>query len=153
MRFAGAENAQPSPALIEALAGADAVVFCPSNPLVSIEPVLAVQGVRDAIERFTGPRIAVSPIVGGRALKGPAAKMMAELGEEVSNIGVARRYPGLLDVLVIDEGDAAEVPAVEALGIAVHVAPTIMTTDADKTELAREVLALVAQTRQQRSVQ
>ena len=153
VRFAGAENAQPSPALIEALAGADAVVFCPSNPLVSIEPVLAVQGVRDAIERFTGPRIAVSPIVGGRALKGPAAKMMAELGEEVSNVGVARRYPGLLDVLVIDEGDAAEVPAVEALGIAAHVAPTIMTTDADKTELAREVLALVAQTRQQRSVQ
>ena len=146
VRFAGAENAQPSPALIEALAGADAVVFCPSNPLVSIEPVLAVQGVRDAIERFTGPRIAVSPIVGGRALKGPAAKMMAELGEEVSNIGVARRYPGLLDVLVIDEGDAAEVPAVEALGIAVHVAPTIMTTDADKTELAREVLALAWRT-------
>ena len=106
--------------------------------------MLAVQGVRDAMERFAGPRIAVSPIVGGRALKGPAAKMMAELGEEVSNAGVARRYAGLIDVLVLDESDAAEAPSVEALGIAAHVAPTIMTTDADKTALAREVLAVIS---------
>ena len=149
VRFAGADDAPPSPALDDALANADAVVFCPSNPLVSIGPVLAVQGVRDAIERFPGPRIAVSPIVGGRALKGPAAKMMAELSEEVSNAGVARRYAGLIDVLVIDESDAAEAPAVKALGIAAHVAPTIMTTDADKTALAREVLALVSRTARQ----
>ena len=144
VRFAGAEDATPSPALSDALASADAVVFCPSNPLVSIEPVLAVQGVRDAIGSFAGPRIAVSPIVGGRALKGPAAKMMAELGEEVSNAGVARRYAGLIDVLVLDESDAAEAPSVEALGIAAHVAPTIMTTDAGKTALAREVLAVIS---------
>ena len=142
VRFAGVENAHPSPALSQALADADAIVFCPSNPLVSVGPVLAVPGVRDAVERFAGPRIAVSPIVGGRALKGPAAKMMAELGEEVNNAGVARRYAGLLDVLVIDESDAAEAPSVEALGITAHVAPTIMNTDADKTALAREVLAL-----------
>ena len=142
VRFDGADDAAPSLALNEALTNADAIVFCPSNPLVSIEPVLAVQGVRDAIERFAGPRIAVSPIVGGRALKGPAAKMMAELGEEVSSAGVARRYAGLVDTLIIDEGDAAEAPAVEALGIAAHVAPTIMTTEADKTALAREVLVL-----------
>ena len=151
VRFDGANGATPSPALDEALANADAIVFCPSNPLVSIEPVLAVQGVRDAIERFAGPRIAVSPIVGGRALKGPAAKMMAELGEEVSNAGVARRYAGLIDVLVLDDGDTAEAPAVEALGIAAHVAPTVMTTDTDKTTLAREVLALVTQAAQRRS--
>ena len=151
VRFEGAEDAAPSPALADALTKADAVVFCPSNPLVSIEPVLVVQGVRDVIERFGGPRIAVSPIVGGRALKGPAAKMMAELGEEVSNVGVARRYAGLIDVLVLDESDAAEVPAVEALGIAAHVAPTVMTTDADKTALAREVLALVSRATHRRS--
>ena len=142
VRFAGAENAHPSPALSQALADADAIVFCPSNPLVSVGPVLAVPGVRDAVERFAGPRIAVSPIVGGRALKGPAAKMMAELGEEVNNAGVARRYAGLVDVLVLDESDAAEAPSVEALGITAHVAPTIMNADADKTALAREVLAL-----------
>ncbi len=142
VRFAGAENAHPSPALSQALADADAIVFCPSNPLVSVGPILAVPGVRDAVERFAGPRIAVSPIVGGRALKGPAAKMMAELGEEVNNAGVARRYAGLVDVLVLDESDAAEAPSVEALGITAYVAPTIMNTDADKTALAREVLAL-----------
>lgn len=151
VRFAGAEDATPSPALHDALAGADAIVFCPSNPFVSIEPVLTVQGVRETIERFAGPRIAVSPIVGGRALKGPAAKMMAELGEEVSNASVAQRYAGLVDTLVIDEGDAAEAPAVEALGIAAHVAPTIMTTDADKTALAREVLALASKAVHRRS--
>ncbi len=151
VRFEGASDAPPSTALSEALATADAIVFCPSNPLVSIEPVLAVQGVRDAIERSVGPRIAVSPIVGGRALKGPAAKMMDELGEEVSNAGVARRYTGLVDVLVLDEGDAAEAPAVEGLGIAAHIAPTIMTTEDDKTALAREVLAVVERFTQQRS--
>ncbi|MYB42393.1 MAG: 2-phospho-L-lactate transferase [Chloroflexi bacterium] len=151
VRFDGAESASPSPALSEALVNADAIVFCPSNPLVSIEPVLAVQGIRNAIERFAGPRIAVSPIVGGRALKGPAAKMMAELGEEVSNAGVARRYAGLIDMLVLDESDAAEALAVEALGIAAHVAPTVMTTDADKTALAREVLTLVSRTTHRRS--
>ena len=151
VRFDGADDAQLSPALNEALTNADAIVFCPSNPLVSIEPVLAVQGLRDAIERFAGPRIAVSPIVGGRALKGPAAKMLAELGEEVSNAGVARRYAGLIDVLVLDEGDAAEALAVEALGIAAHVTATVMTTDTDKTALAREVLALASQTVHRRS--
>ena len=151
VRFDGADDAPPSPALIDALVNADALIFCPSNPLVSIGPVLAVQGVRESIERFAGPRVAVSPIVGGRALKGPAAKMMAELGEEVSNAGVARRYAGLVDVLVLDESDAAEAPAVEALGIAAHVAPTIMTAEEDKTTLAREVLALVERAAQQRS--
>lgn len=151
VRFDGADHAQPSPALHEALTNADAIVFCPSNPHVSIEPVLAVEGLRDAIERFAGPRVAVSPIVGGRALKGPAAKMLAELGEEVSNAGVARRYAGLVGTLIIDEGDAAEATAVEALGIAAHVAPTIMTTEADKTALAREVLAVVERVTQQRS--
>ena len=143
VRFDGADAARPAPAFEQALAQCDAIVFCPSNPLVSIGPVLAVPGVRDAIERFDGPRIAVSPIVGGKALKGPADKMMAELGEDVSNTGVARRYAGICDTLVIDVGDAQEAASVERVGMSVHVAPTVMTSDAEKVALAEEALALV----------
>jgi len=95
-------------------------------------------------------RIAVSPIVGGAALKGPAAKMMAELGEEVGNAGVARRYAGLIDALVIDEGDAAEASAVEALGVRARIAPTVMTSDADKIELAGRVLVFADEPREER---
>ncbi len=142
VRFDGAGSSRPSPGFRRALAEADAIVFCPSNPVVSIGPVLAVPGVREAIEGFVGPRIAVSPIVGGVALKGPAAKMMAELGEEVSNAGVARRYAGLIDILVLDTSDAAEAPAVEALGVEARIAPTVMTSDADKKALAEHVLEL-----------
>ncbi len=142
VRFDGADSSRPSPGFRRALAEADAIVFCPSNPVVSIGPVLAVPGIREAIEGFAGSRIAVSPIVGGAALKGPAAKMMAELGEEVSNVGVARRYVGLIDILVLDTSDAAEAQAVEALGVEARVAPTIMTSDADKTALAEHVLEL-----------
>ena len=149
VRFDGADAAPPSPAFREALTHADSIVFCPSNPLVSIEPVLAVHGVRSAIEHFAGPRLAVSPIVNGRALKGPAAKMMAELGEEASNAGVARRYAGLVDTLVIDASDAAEAPSVEALGVAAHAAPTIMATDADKAALAREALGIIQRASEQ----
>ena len=143
VRFDGAGAARPSPAFAEALESADAIVFCPSNPVVSIGPVLAVGGVREAIERFGGPRVAVSPIVGGQALRGPAAKMMAELGEEVSCTGVARRYVGVCDALVIDTVDAAEAPSIEALGMRVLVTPTVMRTDGDKDALAREVVGFV----------
>ncbi|MCH7607492.1 MAG: 2-phospho-L-lactate transferase [Chloroflexi bacterium] len=143
VRFDGARSARPSPAFAEALESADAIVFCPSNPIVSIGPVLAVPGVREAIGRFGGPRIAVSPIVGGKALRGPAAKMMAELGDEVSCAGVARRYAGVCDALVIDTVDAAEAPAIEALGIRALVTSTVMETDDDKTALAREVVGFV----------
>jgi LPPG:FO 2-phospho-L-lactate transferase len=125
-----------------ALLKADAIVFCPSNPLVSIGPVLAVPGVRDEVAAFTGPRIAVSPIVGGKALKGPAAKMMAELGRDVSSVGVARYYEGICDCLVIDTVDAAEASAVEALGMDAVVTSTVMQSDDDKDRLARKILAL-----------
>lgn len=143
LRFAGAQTARPSPAFAAALGTARAIVFCPSNPLVSIGPVLAVGGVRDAIAAFGGPRIAVSPIVGGAALKGPAAKMMAELGEEVSCVGVARRYRGLCDVMVIDRVDTHLASAIEALGMRAYVTDTVMTADADREALAREVLSVV----------
>jgi len=142
VRFEERDKAWPSPGFSMALLKADAIVFCPSNPLVSIGPVLAVPGVRDEVAAFTGPRIAVSPIVGGKALKGPAAKMMAELGRDVSSVGVARYYEGICDCLVIDTVDAAEASAVEALGMDAVVTSTVMQSDDDKDRLARKILAL-----------
>ena len=144
VRFDGCDAARPSPGFIGAIRSADAIVFCPSNPIVSIGPVLALPGVQDAIETFTGPRIAVSPIVGGRALKGPAAKMMAELGEEVSSVGVARRLISVCDTLVVDTEDAAQAENIEALGMHALVTSTVMVGDADKERLAAEILQLVA---------
>ena len=143
VRFDGAESARMAPAFLQALAEAQAIVVCPSNPLVSIGPILAVPGVREAIARFRGLRVAVSPIVGGHALRGPAAKMMAEMDEEVSCVGVARRYQGLCDVMVIDEVDREHAPAIEALGMRVAVANTVMQSDDDKAGLAQEVLRLL----------
>ena len=149
VRFNGAESAGIAPAFASASAEAKAIVFCPSNPLVSIGPILAVPGAREAVASFKGPRIAISPIVGGEAVKGPAAKMMAELGEEVSCVGVARYYRGICDVMVIDEVDREQSRAVEALGIQAVVTNTVMRTDDDKTALAREVVGLVEGSRVQ----
>ncbi|MCL0029088.1 2-phospho-L-lactate transferase, partial [Dehalococcoidia bacterium] len=132
VRFEGAEISRPSPGFVEALESADSIVICPSNPVVSIGPILAVPGVREALISFRGLRVAVSPIVGGEALKGPAAKMMSELGEQVSCAGVARRYQGLCDVLVIDRQDAHEMAAVFALGIRPIVMDTIMVSEKEK---------------------
>lgn len=142
VRFAGAEGAAPSPAFAAALERANAIVFCPSNPVVSVGPVLAVDGVREAVAAFRGPRVAVSPIIGGRALRGPAAKMMAELGEDAGNVGVARRCAGLADALIIDESDADDAAAVEAEGIRARTARTVMMAESDKTALAESVLRI-----------
>ena len=139
----GAERARTTPEVQDALAAADAIVICPSNPLVSIAPILAVPGLRDAIgsARRRGTRVAaVSPIVGGRALRGPADRMLAALGEEVSALGVARRYVGLVDGFVIDRADAALAPDVERLGMRAIVAESVMTDDASRAALARVVL-------------
>jgi LPPG:FO 2-phospho-L-lactate transferase len=141
--FEGADSATPSPAFAAALHSASALVLCPSNPLVSIGPILAVPGVRDAIESFEGTRLAVSPIIGGQAVKGPAAKMLAELGEEVSAVSVARRYQGLCDVFVLDEVDAALAPEVSSLGMRAVVTRTLMLSEQDKIGLARDVLAAI----------
>ena len=140
----GVAQARRTPEVEAALGDAGAIVICPSNPLVSIGPILAVPGIRDAIgaARRGGARVAaVSPIVDGRALRGPADRMLAELGEEVSALGVARRYAGLVDAFVIDEADAALAPAVEELGMRAIVAPTVMTDDPSRAALARVVLA------------
>ena len=138
--YAGAAMAQVQDEALAALRdpALRAVVICPSNPLLSIEPVLAVRGLRDAIADCTAPVIAVSPIIGGRAVKGPTAKMMAELGLPVTAAAVARRYADLLDGYVLDHADA-----VEALGLdmSVRAAKTLMVTLADREALAREVLA------------
>ncbi len=124
--FAGADQAQPTSEAIAAITDADSLVIAPSNPIVSIGPILAVPGVRPAIARRRGRNVAVSPIVGGAALKGPADRMLRELGEESSVVGVARRYRDLAATLVIDEVDAPLAPDVEAAGMDAVVMPTIM---------------------------
>lgn len=142
VRFVGIEAARPAGGVLAALAAADLVVIGPSNPLVSIDPIIEIPGMRDAMLRAHAPRVAVSPIVGGRALKGPADRMLGSLGQEVSALGVARRYAGLVDHFVIDTLDAALAPAIESLGMAVRITRTVMRTDADRAALAAELLHL-----------
>jgi LPPG:FO 2-phospho-L-lactate transferase len=142
LEFEGHETAKPSPAFARALSDSTALVFCPSNPWLSLDPILALPGVRDAIASFRGPRIAVSPIVGGRAIKGPAAKIMSELGLEVSVVGIARYYRGLCDTLVIDYQDEWRKKAVEREGVGVAVRRTVMKTIEDKERLAKECLEI-----------
>jgi LPPG:FO 2-phospho-L-lactate transferase len=141
VHFAGIEAARPATAVLDALAAAEAIVFCPSNPIVSIGPILALPGMRPALARSAAPKIAVSPIVGGEALKGPAAQMLAGLGHEVSAAGVAAIYAGTIDGLIIDQLDEALAPRIEALGLRVRVAQTVMRDDNDRADLARESLA------------
>lgn len=140
VRFRGIGDARPTEEVLEAIDGADAVVLCPSNPLVSIGPILAVPGLRDALLTAPAPKVAVSPIVGGRALKGPADRMMASLGHKVSALGVARMYEGIADGFVIDGADAALAPEIEALGMSVLVTDAVMRSEGDRARLAREVL-------------
>lgn len=141
IEFAGIEAAKPAPGVLEAIREARVVVLAPSNPFVSVGPILAVPGVREALEGTTAKRVAVSPIIAGQVVKGPAAKMMASLGHEVSAVGVAEIYRGFIDVMVIDEQDRALAPRVEALGMACTVADTMMTSDERKAEVARATLA------------
>ncbi len=139
--FAGVEQATPAPGVIEALEQAGAILLAPSNPLVSLGPILAVPGIRAALRAASAPRVAVSPIVGGAALKGPADRMLRSLGHEVSPVGVARLYQDFLHYMVLDELDVVLVPGLRALGLEVVVAPTIMRGAGEKRELARRVLA------------
>ena len=136
LAFEGVDKARAQPDIMATLQGGKlrAVVICPSNPFISIEPILAVPGLRAALAGCGAPVVAVSPIVGGRAVKGPTAKMMQELGLPVSAASVAERYGDLLAGYVVDSADAAGVRA------KVHVAPTLMTTLEDREPLARTVL-------------
>jgi LPPG:FO 2-phospho-L-lactate transferase len=143
VRFAGAADATPSPGVTEAIATADAVVIAPSNPLVSIGPVLAVPGIRDAVVRRRDRTVAISPIVAGAALKGPADRMLRELGHEPSVVGVARLYRELAAVLVIDDADRELCAAVEAEGMRCVVTNTIMRAATDAAALTRTALEAV----------
>lgn len=134
--FDGAATARPQPDVIKALGGkVRAVVICPSNPFISIEPILAIPGLRSAIEGCGAPVVAISPIVGGKAVKGPTAKMMQELGLAVTSASVAGRYGDLLDGYIVDQDDSAGVRG------KVQVTPTLMKTESDKEALARTVLS------------
>ena len=141
VRFDGGEAATPAPGVLEALAAADRIVVCPSNPIVSIGPLLAVPAVGRALQARRADVVAVSPIIAGAAIKGPAASLLADLGHEVSAVGVARAYRDFASALVIDEADAHLAPAVEAEGVTAIVAPTMMDGLADAEALARVVLS------------
>ena len=136
----GVEEAAPTEAVLAAISGADAIVICPSNPVVSVGPILALPGVRETLARSSAPRVAVSPIVGGRALKGPADRMMLSLGHEVSATGVARMYAGLVDGMVVDTIDEGERESIEAFGMRVLATGSVMRDAADRARLASETL-------------
>jgi LPPG:FO 2-phospho-L-lactate transferase len=140
VRFEGAPAARPAPGVLHALEHAGSIVVCPSNPVVSIGPLLAVPGVVDALRARRADVVAVSPIVAGAALKGPADRMLRELGTEASVVGVARLYASWVGTLVIDEADAAHAAAVEAEGVRCVVAPTVMSSPERAAGLAKVVL-------------
>lgn len=141
VRFDGVEVAKPAPGVLESIASAQRVLICPSNPLVSIGPILAVPGVGEAVADRRPDVVAVSPIVAGAAVRGPADRLMTELGHEASATGVARLYAPYASTLVVDEADAGLAAAVEAEGVRCVVAPTLMTGRAEAAALARAVMA------------
>jgi len=141
IRFAGVETARPSAEVVAALEMADGIVIAPSNPFVSVEPILALPGLREIV--VSKPAVAVSPIVGGQAIKGPAAKMLGELGLEVSPAGVAARYDGLIEGFVMDQQDEALAAGVRGMGLDVVVTQTIMRSDDERAALARECIELL----------
>ena len=142
LRFEGADAARATPEVVQAIGDADLVVFAPSNPFVSIGAILAVHGTLDSLLRTRAPVVAVSPIVAGAAVRGPADRMLASLGGEPTALGVARhytnRYPGLIDAFVIDSADAHHAPAIDALGVRAAITNTVMKDDDDRHRLARE---------------
>ena len=141
VRFVGAEESRPAPGVLDAITSADAIFIAPSNPFVSIGPILAVPGIREALGATKAKRVAISPIIAGEVVKGPAGKMLASLGHEVSALGVARIYREFIDVMVIDEQDRELAPAVEALGLRCLVTDTIMADDTKKKALAQAAVA------------
>jgi LPPG:FO 2-phospho-L-lactate transferase len=138
--FVGADQARPAPGVLEALKDAEAILLAPSNPIVSIGSILAIPGIHDVLHEASGMVVAVSPIIAGAPIKGPADKLMSGLGMEVSAVGVARCYRDFLDVMVIDEQDTHLSAEIEDLGIPTVVTNTIMRNDAAKAALARTVL-------------
>jgi LPPG:FO 2-phospho-L-lactate transferase len=144
VRYRGAAAASPGPSVLEAIATADVVVFCPSNPVVSIGPILAVPGVRDAVARRRASAVGVSGIVGGAPVAGMADKLMPAVGIDVSALGVAHHYRPLLSAWLVDDADAASVRAVEELGLRCRATDTIMVDDDRAEKVARAALELLA---------
>ena len=142
--FSGIDRAVAQPDAVAAIADASAIVIAPSNPIVSVQPILHTPGMTEALRQSPAPVVAISPIVGGEALKGPAARMLSTLGHEVSALGVARLYAGLIDGFVVDAVDGELAPAIETLGISVRVTPTIMRDVEDRARLAHEVLSFAS---------
>ena len=143
IRFQGIEKTRPAPGVLRAIAKADGIVICPSNPLISIGPILAVPGLRKALRARREATLAISPIVGGKSLKGPSDRMLRQLGHEVSAFGVAKMYADICGTMVIDEVDASQQIRIERLGMRVAITKTLMRTAEEKEELARFVAGLM----------
>jgi LPPG:FO 2-phospho-L-lactate transferase len=140
VRFEGAEAARPAPGVLEAIAGADAVVLCPSNPVISIGPILAIPGVREAVAARRSRVVGVSPIIHGAPVKGPADRLMAAVGLEVSCVGVASTYADICGALLVDSSDAARLREVEAHGVRAVLTPILMRDAEDAERLAQVAL-------------
>lgn len=145
IRFEGIESVTPAPGVLEALRGADGILICPSNPLVSIGPILAVPGVRETMWMRRGRSVAVSPLVGGKSLKGPSDKMLAECLLEPTSCGVAQLYEDVASVMVLDPSDSGLCPDIVKEGMRPVLVPSVMHTDADKDRLARGVLSIFSE--------
>jgi LPPG:FO 2-phospho-L-lactate transferase len=142
IRFAGVESARPAPGVLEAILAADCVIVCPSNPLISIGPILAVPGVREQLRTCKDKVFAVCPIVGGKSLKGPSDKMLAQLGYQSTALSVARLYADFTGTFIIDPADRSQAAAISALGMKVAILPTVMKTRAQKRKLGSGILSL-----------
>src|SRR5690348_5122151 len=142
IQFRGVSAARPAPGVLEAISEASRVIICPSNPLISIGPILAVPGVREQLQARKKDVFAACPIVGGKSLKGPSDKMLAQLGYEATSLGVAKLYTDFSGTFVIDPADKAQARAIEALGMNVAILPTVMKTRSQKRKLARALLNL-----------
>jgi LPPG:FO 2-phospho-L-lactate transferase len=144
LSYQGIDASRPAPGVIDAIQLADAIVLCPSNPHISIGPILAVPGIRTALRETRAPVLAVTPIVAGEALKGPAAVMMRQLGEEASAAGVARRYQDFLDIFVVDRRDEHLQTQIESLGMEVRIEQTVMDSMEARITLARRLVEMLA---------
>jgi LPPG:FO 2-phospho-L-lactate transferase len=143
VRYEGAEDAAPAPGVLDAIRDADTVFVAPSNPFVSVEPILAVPGIREALAARLGPVVVISPLVAGEALRGPLAGMLSSLGHEPTALGVARLYQGIASAFVLDPADAALAPAVEALGLRAVVTPVVMVDPEVREQIGRAVLEAI----------
>jgi LPPG:FO 2-phospho-L-lactate transferase len=144
VRYAGAEDARPAPGVVEAIGAADVVVVAPSNPFLSVEAILAVPGIRPALRRRARPVVGVSPIVAGRAIKGPADRMLRALVGDASPVAVAERYADFLTHMLVDAADEGSVAAIEGLGIRAGTAETVMIDPVRRPAVARAALDLAA---------